>query len=695
MAKFTAEQLLNHLYSKRLPKVYREADIETGYCLKRFLQAMIEGGFSETISLADGITDLTDPLKCPDQYFPILFESFGYTYSPDIPMKYQRKILQNHGELWQKRGTIEYINIISKILTGYDCEVAFERTQDESNVRVLNITIYVDSSEEDIVHNNYANLVKEFVSKGYIPFYLDVTTNTVVDTVDVNVSIQYISAFVEAEGTIDLSPIEEVTDTVYATSLSPTLEKEPFTKFNILGYSKIVPKYLTNNILNPNTSENNVSKTWLAEGVNTRATFDLMTDYLYVPYGSKLYFKLQVSTYAPPTMSVFVYSSEYEYLGVKSVSYASFSNGETVLDLSDILISSLVENDYYIQLGILDNEGVGSSAIHKLVSVWVEDEPYAEYSATTRFKFDNEYYKNGDLIPSYTVELNDANGLIGFPYCSDDDLFKYPAYDVGGYFTVTQKGVNGVTFYTDCLPTYKDGFLYVLSFAYNTSTTEDSLRDVPIVTALLTNGKGSFKEITLKNVSKGYNENINGYVCEYNFFIPLGYYPIRVKYVLTDYVPKGISISFGNVRCFECNSYSDEPLRDAEFQPYVLATDDLNVFENNLTVGIDGIELLSYNDSDGNAIVRDSFDVLTGEITHRVGVHKDSNGNPISTYALPTPYTEKVSQDLNGEVEGKQLMTYRGKTYISMSYHIPYSIYADLGGTDKHSCVEFATKIIK
>ena len=143
MAKFTAEQLLNHLYNKRLPQVYREADVDTKYCLKRFLQSMIEGGYSEAISSADGIVALTDPLKCPDNIFPLLFQSFGYKYSVDIPMIYQRKILQNHGELFQKRGTIEYIYVLTRILTGFDCEVNIERV---NKVRVLTVKMFVDNS---------------------------------------------------------------------------------------------------------------------------------------------------------------------------------------------------------------------------------------------------------------------------------------------------------------------------------------------------------------------------------------------------------------------------------------------------------------------------------------------------------------------------------------------------------------------
>ena len=690
MAKFTAEQLLNHLYNKRLPQVYREADIDAQYCLKRFLQSMIEGGFAETISLADGITDLTDPLKCPDKYFPILFESFGYKYSSDIPIIYQRKILQNHGELFQKRGSIEYIYVLTRILTGFDCSVDIERV---NGVRVLSISMFVDNSVTSTEKQHYVNLVKKYVTEGYIPFYLDVETNIIVDVVDISTAPQYIASAVEVEGIVDISPIEEVSFKGLTTSISPTLDKEPFSEFNILGYSKIVPKYEKGNLINPNTAQQNIRMTWVDTDSNTNVTvasMSLLSEYAYVPYGNTLYLYLSNPSIKAPTVYIFVYTYRGKRaIGNKTVSSSSFVQGKAVVDISNILTSDLCEDDYYVKIGFIDNQGV--SDVTTLLSAWVEDVGYSEYSATTRLKFDSEYYRNGEYYPTYMVDIYDSNGAIGYPYVSEKDIDIYDYYEISTVDLYRPEAGDFVA-YTDCTTAMKDDYKYYVSFIM-LSVPETNTMDAPILTALCTNNKGAFKEVTL---DKDFCEKSNNmeWHCGYSFTVPHDYNVVRIKYLLCN-SSEGYGISIANLMCFECDLKTGNPLIDVEHQPYRLALEGYSAFENNFSVGIDGIELLSYNDSNGKVIVRDSFDVLTGTLTHRVGVTYDSLGNPVSVYALPTPYKEVITEDLNGEVKPCSLKTFRGKTYISMSQSVPNSRYVNRGGTDYHSGIDFKVRIIK
>lgn len=692
MAKFTAEQLLDHLYTKRLPQVYREADIDTGNCLKRFLQSMIEGGYSEAISSADGITDLTDPLKCPDRLFPLLFESFGYRYSVDIPILYQRKILQNHGELYQKRGTVEYIYVLTRILTGFDCEVSIERV---NNVRILSIKMFVDNSVTAVEQQHYVNLVKRFVTEGYIPFYLDVETNIVVDVIDVPIAQQYIASAVGVEGVVDISPIEEITKTGLTSSLYPTLEDEPFSKFNILGYSKIVPRYLNNNLINPNTAQKNISVTWTDTDTNNKVTVSSMSflsDYLYVPYGNKLYLTLPSSSLKAPTVYIFVYTSTGERIAIgnRTIPTSKFVQGKAVVDLSDILLSDLCEADYYVKIGFIDNQGV--SDVTTLLCAWVEDTEYTTYLATTRFKFDNEYYKNDEAFPIYMADVYDSNGAMTFPYCSEDNVRAYSVYKYG-HIQMISSGLTSFIAYTDCNTAIKDDCKYYISFmlqksAYNTLSS-------PILTALCSNGKGTFKEVILTNELEYYSAKENIYKYGYSFTVPHDYNVVRIRYNLCNTSVIDDTVVLSNVMCFECDPETGEPYIDSEFQQYIHLTNSSNSFKNNLSVGIDGIKLLSYNDSNGKVIVRDSFDVLKGVITRHVGVNYDSLGNPISVYKLNSPYTETVIEDFNGEVKPFPLATFRGKTYVSMFQSVPYSRYTRLGGIDYHSGIEFTTRIIK
>lgn len=690
MAKFTAEQLLKHLYDKRLPQVYREADIDTQYCLKRFLQSMIEGGFAETISLADGITDLTDPLKCPDIYFPILFESFGYKYSSDIPIIYQRKILQNHGELFQKRGSVEYIYVLTRILTGFDCAVDIERVD---GVRVLSISMFVDNSVTSTEKQHYVNLVKKYVIEGYTPFYLDIETNIIVDVVDINTAPQYIANAVEVEGVIDLSPIEEVSFNGLTASLSPTLDKEPFSEFNILGYSKIVPKYEKGNLINPNTAQQNVRMTWVDTDSNTNVTvasMSLLSEYAYVPYGSTLYLYLSNPSIKAPTVYIFVYTYRGKRaIGNKTIASSSFVQGKAVVDISNILISDLCEDDYYVKIGFVDNQGVFD--VTTLLSAWVEDVGYSEYSATTRLKFDNEYYRNGEYYPTYMVDIYDSNGVISYPYVSQKDIQTYDYYETSTIVLFRSEAGDFVA-YTDCITAMKDDCKYYISFMLDVPVT--NTLDAPIITALCTNNKGAFKEVPLYKEFCNKTEAYASWRCGYSFTVPHDYNVVRIKYLFCN-TTESWGVPITNLMCFECDPETGNPLIDVEHQPYREVSEGYSIFENNLSVGIDGIELLSYNDSNGKVIVRDSFDILTGTLTHRVGVTYDSLGNPTSVYALPTPYQEVITEDLNGEVKPRSIKTFRGKTYISMSQSVPNSRYVNRGGTDYHSGIEFKVKIIK
>ena len=95
-----SEQLLNHLYYKKLPQVYRDMDkmLKT-YPLKRYLSSLVDGGYAEVLKNAEGILDLVDPEKCPSEFLPYLCESFGLEYFEDMDDTYQRRFLMNIGEI--------------------------------------------------------------------------------------------------------------------------------------------------------------------------------------------------------------------------------------------------------------------------------------------------------------------------------------------------------------------------------------------------------------------------------------------------------------------------------------------------------------------------------------------------------------------------------------------------------------------
>ena len=99
------EDLLHTLYNRKLPEIYREEDSKIKYPLKRYLESLVEGGFKGAIEDIEGLLLLTDPKSIPESLFPYLCESFGLEYFPDIDVTYQRKFLNNLGELIRRRGT--------------------------------------------------------------------------------------------------------------------------------------------------------------------------------------------------------------------------------------------------------------------------------------------------------------------------------------------------------------------------------------------------------------------------------------------------------------------------------------------------------------------------------------------------------------------------------------------------------------
>lgn len=129
---FSSEQLLDHLYYKKLPQVYRDMDamLKT-YPLKRYLASLIEGGYSEVLKDTDGILDLVDPEKCPSKFLPYLCESFGLEYFEDMDDTYQRRFLVNIGEILKRRGTYACVRYLVRVLTGLDVDLRYERGYNE------------------------------------------------------------------------------------------------------------------------------------------------------------------------------------------------------------------------------------------------------------------------------------------------------------------------------------------------------------------------------------------------------------------------------------------------------------------------------------------------------------------------------------------------------------------------------------
>lgn len=170
----TSQSLLDLLYNKKLPQIYRDEDKKIGYPLKRYLESLIDGGFCGSIEDIKGMMLLIDPETIPEKFFPYLYESFGLEYFPDIDVSYQRKILMNIGELVRRRGTYSSVQFLIKVLTGLEAELSYK----DGN---LNIVLLSKTMEQVDNIDTSMFIIGNFI-KTQIPFFVNPVITSRIDT---------------------------------------------------------------------------------------------------------------------------------------------------------------------------------------------------------------------------------------------------------------------------------------------------------------------------------------------------------------------------------------------------------------------------------------------------------------------------------------------------------------------------------
>lgn len=172
MSKITPKDMLDLLYNKKLPQVYRDEDSRIGYPLKRYLESLIDGGYYDTIKDMEGILSLVDPMTVPDEFFPYLCDSLGLTYFPDIDISYQRKFLANIGELNKRRGTFSSIHYLTRALTGLDSELSyFEGEYNGQDGNYLFIVLLARNLEQLNSIGTSMAVIRNFLSS-QVPYYI-------------------------------------------------------------------------------------------------------------------------------------------------------------------------------------------------------------------------------------------------------------------------------------------------------------------------------------------------------------------------------------------------------------------------------------------------------------------------------------------------------------------------------------------
>ena len=171
--QITNDKLLNYLYEKKLPQVYRTMDnsLRTRP-FYRYLQALLEGGYGEQLKDINRFLDIVDPKKCPEEFLPYFMESFGLTYYSGIDVAYQRKFLSNIGELLKRRGTHSVVSYLVRTLTGLNIEQRYFRGEYKGYQGRHLIVKLLTTNVDSLNHlPTYISVVEKYLMD-FIPYYI-------------------------------------------------------------------------------------------------------------------------------------------------------------------------------------------------------------------------------------------------------------------------------------------------------------------------------------------------------------------------------------------------------------------------------------------------------------------------------------------------------------------------------------------
>lgn len=162
--KLTSEGLLDLLYNRKLPQLYRDADRDLmTFPLKRYLQSLIDGGYCGSIEDIERALLLVDPQNVPEEFLPYLCESFGLPYFKDIDPTYTRKFLANYSELYRRRGTFSCVRYLARVLTGMDAKLSYVRGEYEGAMgRHLIIDLQAENLQDILNMDTSKEIIRQF-----------------------------------------------------------------------------------------------------------------------------------------------------------------------------------------------------------------------------------------------------------------------------------------------------------------------------------------------------------------------------------------------------------------------------------------------------------------------------------------------------------------------------------------------------
>ena len=157
---------------KSLPELYRAEDAEVNFALKRYLQALSEGGFAKVIEETNNILTLVDPERVDAKILPVLFKSYGLEIFNGVPEMYLRKLLPMVSNLFSLKGSITSVEYLTALISGVksSIEVSSDFKVDHAVDVILEMDYGAEQSKELPDREQLLRIVREFV-----PFFCNVT----------------------------------------------------------------------------------------------------------------------------------------------------------------------------------------------------------------------------------------------------------------------------------------------------------------------------------------------------------------------------------------------------------------------------------------------------------------------------------------------------------------------------------------
>ena len=155
-----------------LPHLYHSEDEMVDFALKRYLQALADGGYAYVIDELNGILDLNDPTKTPAEVLPVLFEQYGLPIFNGIPEAYLRKLLPILRDLYARKGATTVIEYLTSIISDVKSEVIISPDFKESYHIDIRLEMdYDQQGARDLPdREQLLRIIKEFLS-----FFIEVT----------------------------------------------------------------------------------------------------------------------------------------------------------------------------------------------------------------------------------------------------------------------------------------------------------------------------------------------------------------------------------------------------------------------------------------------------------------------------------------------------------------------------------------